>query len=115
MNKLTRITTLEFSILRDEGRGKTSTFIYTVPKINKVKAYCKLGKLEDIMEEFNISSIDQLINILEAWEITKTDSVLSILLKDLANGESLNYHRLSKENQETLKKALEVKDENRNS
>lgn len=71
MSESNRITTLEHMILRDEGRGKSDTFIYTVPKVNKVKAYCKLGKLEDIMEHFNISSINQLINILEAWEEVK--------------------------------------------
>ena len=69
INKSNRITTLEHVILRDEGRGKSDTFIYTVPKVNKVKAYCKLGKLEDIMEHFNINSIDQLINTLEAWKV----------------------------------------------
>lgn len=59
-----RITTLENMIIRDEGRGKSDTFIYIVPKVNKVKAYCKLGKLEDIMEHFKINSIDQLVDIL---------------------------------------------------
>ncbi len=66
-----RITTLENVILRDEGRGKSDTFIYTVPKVNKVKAYCKLGKLEDVMEHFKIDSIDKLVEILEAWDVCK--------------------------------------------
>lgn len=62
-----------------------------------------------------LQTLQQIKVELEAWEITKTDLILSILLKDLANGESVNYHKLSKENQETLKKALEVEDESRNS
>ena len=68
----------------------------------------KLGKLEDIMEQVNISSIDQLIAILEAWEVVKKD----IILDD--EDESAYYlEYLNKDKYEKLKKALEVKDENR--
>ena len=103
-NKSTRITTLEHMILRDEGRGKSDTFIYTVPKVNKVKAYCKLGKLEDIMEHFKINSIEQLINILEAWEIVK-DYIIIGEEKNFLNGFYLTQNEVN-----TIKKALEVKD-----
>lgn len=101
---MNRITTLEHMILRDEGRGKSDTFIYTVPKVNKVKAYCKLGKLEDIMEHFNISSIDQLVNILEAW----------YEVKDLCKKGYFSRTALPMESHEKVRKALEV-EENDNS
>lgn len=111
---MNRITTLDHMILRDEGRGKSDTFIYTVPKVNKVKAYCKLGKLEDIMEHFNIDSIDNLVEVLEAWEVVKqrleiySDGIINlkndfwcpIFTEYTSNGYKDQY--------QTLKKAIEV-------
>lgn len=58
-----------------------------------------------------LTQLKQIKSVLESWEIAKNDSVISMVLKDLANGESVNYHRLSKEQQETLKKTLEVKED----
>lgn len=104
-----RITTLEYMILRDEGRGKSDTFIYTVPKANKVKAYCKLGKLEDIMEHFKINSIEQLVNILEAWYSVKEYGAITID-KDVNRITIILYISPDKEGYDKLEKALEVKD-----
>ena len=39
---MNRLTNLDLAILRTSP-GKSDTFIYTVPKVNKVKAYCKQG------------------------------------------------------------------------
>lgn len=106
-----RITTLEHMILRTTP-GKSDTFIYTVPKVNKVKAYCKLGKLEDIMEHFKINSIDQLVNILEAWQVVEKH--LEYFPSDFYNGipedviaMTSNIDRID---YPKVKKALEVKD-----
>ena len=96
-------------ILRDESRGKSDTFIYTVPKVNKVIAYCKLGKLEDIMEHFKIKSIDQLINILEAWDVVKKHLILDKEFHQIDL--HLHHDTIYKEDYLKLKKALEEKNE----
>lgn len=88
---MTRLTNLDLAILRTSP-GKSDTFIYTVPKINKVKAYCKLGKLEDIMEHFEIESIEQLENILEAWKIVQPKISIEKGAIDYANIRIKDWH-----------------------
>lgn len=101
---MNRLTNLDLAILRT-GPGKSDTFIYTVPKVNKVKAYCKLGKLEDIMEHFEIESIEQLENILEAWEIIKSKISIEKGTIDYANISIKDLHNhLNKKEFEILEK-----------
>lgn len=88
---MTRLTNLDLAILRTSP-GKSDTFIYTVPKVNKVKAYCKLGKLEDIMEHFEIESIEQLENILEAWKIVQPKISIEKGAIDYANIHIKDWH-----------------------
>jgi hypothetical protein len=86
-----QITTLEDSLQH-----------YTMVDKDKVKeAYIKhdLECLYKIKEE------------LEVLEICKNDPVIIYTLKTLAKGESINWHRLSEEQQEKLKKELGIKDE----
>ena len=83
-----QITTLEDSLQH-----------YTIVDKDKVKeAYIKhdLECLYKIKEE------------LEVLEICKNDPVIIYTLKTLAKGESINWHRLSEEQQEKLKKVLEI-------
>lgn len=83
---------------------------YNIAETNVNKAIEKLGKLEDIMEEFNINSINQLINILKAWEVTKEE--LQIVFKGKNYyGEPLRRYEVNIIGQnkiDTLNKALEV-------
>ena len=46
---------------------------------------------------------------LEVLEICKNDPVIIYTLKTLAKGESINWHRLSEEQQEKIKKVVEIK------
>lgn len=73
----------------------------------------KLGKLEDIMEHFKINSIDQLINILEAWEVVKNKSVdihdvIHCSSLDVFNCGLYEKYQLTEEEYNKVKKALEV-------
>lgn len=101
---MSRLTNLDLAILRTSP-GKSDTFIYTVPKVNKVKAYCKLGKLEDIIEHFKIESIEQLENILEAWEIVNSKITIEKGTIDYANISIKDWHHhLNKKEFEILEK-----------
>lgn len=101
---MTRLTNLDLAILRTSP-GKSDTFIYTVPKVNKVKAYCKLGKLEDIMEHFEIDSIEQLENILEAWKVVYPKISIEKGTIDYANISIKDWHHhLYKKEFEILEK-----------
>lgn len=60
--------------------------------------------------EPELQTLQQIKAELEAWEICKTDNSILYVLQTLAKGESINWHRLPEEQQETIKKALEVKD-----
>ena len=98
---MNRLTTLDHMILRNNE--KRDTYIYTVPKVNKVKAYCKLGKLEDIMEYFKINSIDQLVNILEAWEVVKPS------IHHIKEQQCFVIHNMFQKNQyNAIKKGLKI-------
>lgn len=57
-----------------------------------------------------IKHLQQIKSELEAWEICKNDCVIFPVIKDFADGKGINWHRLPKKQQETLKKALEVKE-----
>lgn len=48
---------------------------------------------------------------LEAWEICKNDPVILSTIKTLAEGESINWHRLPEEQRESIKKVIEVEND----
>ncbi len=64
--------------------------------------------------EPKLQTLQQIKDILEAWEVCINDNAILDVLKTLAKGESINWHRLPEEKQKILKKVLEVK-ENDNS
>lgn len=75
----------------------------------------KLGQLEDVMELFKINSIEQLINILEAWYTVKPGIYESIEITGKYHDKAIKIDRRvyveGTEQYKTLKKALEVEDE----
>ena len=60
--------------------------------------------------EPELQTLLQIKTVLEAWKVSITDPVILDILKTLANGNSINWHRLSVENRASLSKALEVGD-----
>lgn len=54
----------------------------------------------------DLEHLKQIKDILEAWEVCMNDNAILDVLKTLAKGESINWHRLPKEKQEILKKGL---------
>lgn len=77
----------------------------------------KLGKLEDIMEYFKINSIDQLINILEAWYAVKPEIYKGMEIRGKYHHKAIFINRKvyieGTEQYNTLKQALEVEDGNK--
>ena len=58
--------------------------------------------------KYKLKYLQQIKEELEVLEICKNDPVISYTLKTLAKGESINWHRLSEEQQEKLKKVVEI-------
>ena len=63
----------------------------------------KLCKFEDIEEKYNISSLDDLENILAALDVIKEHKLLNYVLK---NEKCANMYHLSKEKCDLLKEIL---------
>lgn len=91
-------------------------------EIEIIKASCNAFKIDyelfhrdsdkknyEKLEE-KLYHLQQIKNILEAWEVSITDPVILDTIKTLANGNSINWHRLPVEKRNTLKKVLEVGD-----
>ena len=57
----------------------------------------------------DLEHLQQIKDILEAWEVCMNDNAILDVLKTLAKGESINWHRLPEEKQKILKKVLEIK------
>lgn len=57
-----------------------------------------------------LQTLEQIKDILEAWEVCMNDNSILYVIQALAEGESIDWHRLPEEKQIKLKKALEVKE-----
>ena len=65
-------------------------------------------KLKDEVSfcEERLKHLKQIKDILEAWEVCKSDNSILYVLQTLARGEAIDWHRLPEKQQEILKKAL---------
>lgn len=64
-----------------------------------------------IADEKRLKQLQQIKDILEAWEVCMSDNSILYVIQALAEGEPIDWHRLPEEKQIKLKKALEVKDD----
>lgn len=53
-------------------------------------------------------TLQKTLKMLDALEVIKTDPVIKYTIETLLKGESINWHRLSKEQIDTLKEGLDV-------
>lgn len=82
-------------------------------KYFKEEPYTSFGRNYINYCEEKLEMFQQIKTELEAWEVVKKDDVMSHICYCLASGQSINFHRLTEENREIIKKALEVQDEDR--
>lgn len=106
MNRLTK----EFNGEYYHKNAKTIMF----NNKTEYNAIQKLGKLEDVMEHFMINSIEQLIDILKAWETSKNKSVDLYDIKTSKNVEEFNCdlyeeYQLTEDEFKLLRKILKQK------
>lgn len=114
MNSLKFINTeIEFCYLTINKAKEENLYQKTLSILIPENKNINLAVINDLqisLNEEKIKHFQQIKDILEAWEVCINDNAILDVLKTLAKGESINWHRLPEEKQKILKKVLEVKE-----
>ncbi len=85
----------------------TKSLKFIENEIEKLEQCLMINKTHSVLN-YKLKYLQQIKEELEALEICKNDPAIIYTLKTLAKGESINWHRLSEEQQEKLKKVVEI-------
>ena len=84
-----------------------TTLKFIENEIEKLEQCLIINKTHSVLK-YKLKYLQQIKEELEVLEICKNDPVIIYTLKTLAKGESINWHRLSEEQQEKIKKVVEL-------